>query len=510
MTAIVHSRAELENLVVTRHQNGTSIRALARELGLGRNTIRKILRNHAARRDHGHDTVADRRPQGPRASKLDPFEPAIRELLKKYPDITGQRIYEELKELGYDGGITILRQRVRRLRPTPKKTPVVRFETEPGVQGQMDWSPYTFRFQDGGKTTVQCFSYILAFSRRQYVTFTRRRDFFTLIRRHIDAFEHFGGVPRHCLYDNEKTVVLRREAGQPVFNPRFIDFITYYQCRPVACLPRRAETKGKVERPFQYIESSLLGGRTFRDLDDLCAVTRWWLANRNDTRIHRTTRRPPLELFLEQEAGALQPLPAHPYDASEVALRVCSIDGYIEFATNRYPVPYEHVGDILTVKATEDEIFIYSPEIKLIATYQRLPAGANITVDNTEIHRPKSMRYGLEPVQEQFLALCQGNRQFLQGLLSKHPKNPGFHARAILQLKERYHSDDIAKAMEHACRYHAFDHMAVERILRARFQPRTLESCRNERAAARLRQSLPPINQRSLDEYADLFRRTDR
>lgn len=503
---IIRSRAELENLVVTRHQDGASIRGLAREFGLGRNTIRKILRNHAARRDQGHDAVDDRRPRRPRASKLDPFEPAIRQLLEQDPEITGQRIYEEIKEQGYEGGITILRQRVRQLRPTPKKTPVVRFETEPGIQGQMDWSPYTIDFRNGGKTKVLCFSYILAFSRRQYITFTRRRDFFTLIRRHIDTFDHFGGVPLHCLYDNEKTVVLRREAGQPVFNPRFVDFITYYQCRPKACLPRRAQTKGKVERPFRYVETNLLNGRRFRDFDDLLAVTRWWLANRNDTRIHRTTRRPPIELFLEQEAGALQPLPAHPYDASEVVLRACTIDGYIEFATNRYPVPYEYVADILTVKATEDEIFIYSPEIRLIAQYERLPAGANITLDNAGVHRPKKMRYDLEPVREQFIALCQGSELFLQGLLTRFPKNAGFHARAILRLKERYHCDDIAKAMEHACRYAAFDHMAVERILRARFQPRTLESCRNEQAAARLRQSLPPINQRSLDEYSHLFK----
>jgi len=505
MIPIFSNRAEFENLVVSRHNNGASIRGLAREFAVSRNTIRRILRKNTEQRQSGHNAVSVNRPR--RASKLDPFEPAIKELLEKFEDITGQRIYEELQAKGYDGGITILRQRVRRLRPTPRKKPVDRFETEPGRQGQMDWSPYTIRFQESGKAKVQCFSYILAFSRRQFVDFTNRRDFYTLIRRHIDCFEYLGGVPRQCLYDNEKSVVLRWESGRPVFNPRFIDFITYYQCRPVACRPGRPQTKGKVERPFQYIETNLLGGRTFRDLDDLRAVTRWWLTNRADTHVHRTTGRMPKKLFFEQEAGALLPLPAHPYDAAEVALRVCSIDGYIQFETNRYPVPYEYVADILTLKATEEEVLIYSPDIELIAGHQRLPAGANTTADNSDIHRPRSKRYGLEPVREQFLALGRQSQEFLDGLQQKFPKQAGFHARAILRLKEQYHCDDIAKAIQHACRYAAFDHMAVERILRARFEPRTLESFRNEKAAARLRQSLPAIKQRSLDAYSQLTTR---
>jgi transposase len=502
----IRNREELEHLLVTMHGEGWSIRGMARHFSIGRNTVRRVLRKYADRREHGHDIIrAKQKKVIVRASKLDPFEDQIKALFKDFPKITGQRVFEELRNSGYTGGISILRERMRSLRPLSKKSPVVRFETEPGLQGQMDWSPYTIDFTSTGKTKVNCFSYILGFSRRQYIDFTPRRDFFSLIRRHKDAFSHYGGVPRHCLYDSEKTVVLRWEAGQPVFNPAYAAFITHYHCRPIACQRGRPQTKGKIERPFQYIEKNLLGGRKFQDLNDLKACAVWWLREKSDFHIHDTTGRPPLELFLEQEQEALQPLPHHPYDCGEVFLRVCNIEGYIEFETNRYPVPYEYVADILTMKATEHEIMIYSAELALLVRHERLVAGSVIKVDGTSIHGPLKVRYGLEPVRDQFIAIGEHSRGFLAGLKEKHPKNCGFHARYILRQKENYHCEDIDKAMAHACHYHAYDCKAVERILKAKSVHRTLEELRNKKAAAELRNALPQIQQRSLEAYSTLL-----
>ena len=430
-------------------------------------------------------------------------------MMARFPDITGQRIYEELRDAGYEGGISILRDRLRRMRPRPKREPVVRFETDPGVQGQMDWSPYTLRFTRTGRQKVQCFSYILGYSRRHYIDFTSRRDFFTLIRRHKDAFEHFGGLPRQCLYDGEKTIVLRREAGRPVMNPAFIAFITHYTCRPIICSPGRAETKGKIERPFQYVEGNLLNGRTFQDLDDLRRTARWWMQNISDLHVHDTTRRMPLERFMEDEAAALTPLPLHPYDTAEVALRVCGLDGFLEFETNRYSVPYEYVADILAMKIAETGIFIYSPELEQIAAHERLPAGAGRVIEAPEHRRSKTPRHGLEPVRDAFIALGESAADFLDGLKAKHPRNPGFHARFILQLKAKYHAGDIHRALRHALSYGAYDARAVERILRARATPRTLESIRNERAGDELKRALPDVSQRPLKEYEALFAKED-
>ena len=503
MTLYVRNREELEHLIITLRAEGWSIRSLSRRFHMGRNTLRRIWRKNASARNEGHDILAQKRRQAPRQSKLDPFLPAIKDSLEEFPDITGERLYETLKDLGYEGGISIVRARLRKLRPKPKRDPVIRFETDPGVQGQMDWSPYTIPFTRSGKAQVLCFSYVLGFSRRQYIDFTLNRKFFTLIRRHQDAFHYFGGIPKQCLYDGEKTVILRREAGRPVYNPAFIAFITHYHCRPIGV--HRPETKGKVEAPFQYVEKNLLNARKFQDLDDLMATARWWLREKSDKHPHDTTHRPPLDLFIEQERGALQPLPLHDYDSSEVALRVCSIDGFLDFETNRYSVPYEYLSDILTLKATEHELFIYSHEIELVAQHERLPYGAGKTSEKPEHRGSKKIRYGLEPVKEAFLALGEATEPFLAGLKEKYPRNCGFHARFILHLKETYHADDIHMALHHAVRYHAFDCKAIERILLAKAKPRTLESVRNEQARKDLEKTLPRIEQRPLDEYCGLF-----
>jgi transposase len=497
----IRDRKELEHTLITMHRDGWSIRELTRQFEIGRNTVRKILRGHATQRDNGRELLIKKLK---RTSKLDDFEAEIKKLLEKYPDITGLRIYEELKEAGYSGGISILRERLKILR-APRIEPVIRFETEKGRQGQMDWSPYTIPFIRIGKTQVQCFSYVLGFSRRQYIDFTMRHDFYSLIRRHADAFKYYGGVPKECLYDNEKTIVLRWECGRPVFNPAFTSFITHYNCKPIACRPARPQTKGKIEAPFNYVEKNLLGGRDFEDMEDLRATARWWLKEKSDLHIHDTTKRTPIELFMEEQR-TLQPLPLHPYDTAEVYLKVCDAEGFINLETNRYSVPSGNIADILSVKATEHEILLYNPELKLIAQHERQPAGAGRRVENPGHFKTKKVRYGLEPVREAFMELGERAADFLHGLTQRHPRNCGFHARHILRMKESYQSDDINRALEHAIRYQAFEGKAIERILRAKASPRTLESARNERARQELQKTLPKIIQRPLEEYSELLR----
>lgn len=506
---IIADAAHLRQAIITRYEEGWSIRELSRHYGVGRNRVRRMVRDIQRQRTVDAPPQPSRKTSQYRGSKLDAYMPRIRELLEKYPRITAVRMREELRTCGYAGGITIVRMLLARLRPQATRQPVIRFETDPGVQGQMDWSPYTVNFTKTGRTEVICFSYLLGFSRRQYIAFGTNRNFYTLIRRHRDAFEYFGGTPLQCLYDSEKTVVLRWEAGQPVYNPAFIDFTTHYRCKPIACQRGRPQTKGKVERPFQYIEGNLLNGRTFTDIDDLRACATWWLGEVSDLHIHDTTGKPPLDLFVNQERHALQPLPPRPYDCSEVVFRVCTADLFVEFERNLYSVPAGYIGEILAVKASDSEIRIYSPYIDLLAEHPRHPRGAGVKEESARHRQDMMLRYGLEAVREAFLRIGNTAEDFLRGVQNKHPRNAGLHARMILQLKNSYHADDINAALAHAVRYYAYDASAVERILKVRAVPRTLESHRNEKARRELQQMLPEIKQRSLSAYPTIINRED-
>jgi transposase len=240
------------NEIVSRFRAGASIRRIARDLGLARNTVSCALARVQAQWA-GADAAA---PPPMRPRSLDRYEPVIRELLGRYPELTAVRLLEGLRQRGFAGGYTVVRRRLRELRPKATPAPVIRFETSPGVQAQMDYAVHDLDFTGEGRRRVCLFSYLLGYSRRQYLRFVEAQDFATTVREHVRAFTHLGGVAATCLYDNQKVVVTGYEDDVPIYNPRFLAFATHYGYRPVACRPRRPQTKGKVERPFHYVETS--------------------------------------------------------------------------------------------------------------------------------------------------------------------------------------------------------------------------------------------------------------
>jgi transposase len=415
----------------------------------------------------------------------------IQDLLARYPKITVQRIWEELRDRGYRGGYSILCERVAQLRPRPQTPWIERFETGPGVQAQMDYAVYTLDFSQEGRRRVNLFSLILSYSRRQYLRFVESQDMQTTQRQHILAFQHLGGVPASCLYDGMKVVVSRYEDEQPIYNPRFLAFATHYGYRPVACRPRRPQTKGKVERPFQYVESSLLGGREFRSLEHLNEVTAWWLENVADVRVHGQTRRRPVDLHAE-ELPHLIPLPQRPYEVAEVVYRTVDEEGFVAYGQNRYSVPWSATrpGQLLPVKITEDTVIIYGPHLEELARHQRVAPTVTHQDRQLAAHRPpRDQQRRRELLKQRYAQLGEGAVKFLDGLL-QNQRNGWQQAEKVLALLASYRPADFQAALERAVRYGAFSLSAVQRILAVQAQPKSCLEQLAEQATEQLPDTL--------------------
>jgi transposase len=495
---------DLRNEILRRWHGRQPIRGICRDLGVSRRSVGRVIARHQQERAMGVTGLPA--PRQERGSLVGPFDAAIRDYLSRYPDISVVRLLEELQRQGYSGGYTVLREHVKRLRPHCRRAPVERFETGPGVQAQMDYGVYTLDFTQEGRRKVNLFSYVLGYSRRQYLRFVPSQDLETTLREHVRAFEHLGGVAATCLYDNMKVVVARYEDGEPIYNTRFLAFATHYGFRPVACRPRRPQTKGKVERPFLFIEKNLLSGREFRSVDHLNEVTAWWLKEVADVRMHTQTRRRPIDLHAE-ELPHLIPLPERPYEVAEVVYRTVDAEGYVSYGQNRYSVPWHYIGQVLSVRITDGEVTVYGPRLEVLARHVRFPP--------TERHRqsrqaehlpPRDVARRREVLRGRFAELGTLAVRFLEGLLSV--QRCGWdHAQKVLALLSVYRHEDLLAAMERAVRYGAFSAKSIERILAVQARPKTCWERMVEEESPHLKELLAddPTPPRPATEYQHLL-----
>jgi Mu transposase, C-terminal domain len=299
-------------------------------------------------------------------------------------------------------------------------------------------------------------------------------------------------------------VVLRWEGPQPIYNPRFLAFAAHYEFR-LEAVRGKPNAKPRVERNFWEFERSFLNGRSFRDFDDLAAQLAHWLDHTVDHR--RRHGRTPLERFA-QEREHLLPLPLHPYDTARVAYRLCSIEGFVDWAGNRYAVPYDHVTDFLPVRITQHELFVYAANLECIARHELAPRGGGHKLDPHGYH-PRPRRDGpadLDQLRFTYEQMGEGAHDFIRLVSCTPPRQWAHHARRILLLRERYDTADLDTALAHAALYGAFDVQSVERILVARCRPRTLDEYVAETTAQRLAETLGAVRTapRDLAEYDHL------
>jgi transposase len=337
------------------HGQGRSIRAIAQGLGISRNSVRKYLRA---------SEIPKPQPRPQRPSKLDAYREQVHQRLREGVD-NCVVLLRELRAQGYTGSYTILKDYVQPLRR--RRTPIatVRFETRPGEQAQVDFGLFRYRTPEGKLRSVWAFVLVLSWSRAVYVEFIGRANLATFLRCHLNAFERLGGIPQQCLYDNTKLVVLGREAGEPLWTPRFLDFARRLGFRPALCHPYRPQTKGRVESGVKYLRGNFWPTERFTDDADLNRHAQAWCEGVAQARIHGTTRARPADLLL-QERLHLQPLAAWerlaPFLREE---RQVGRDGYVSWEGAWYGVPWQWAGQRVEVQADATVVALWMGEQRL-------------------------------------------------------------------------------------------------------------------------------------------------
>ena len=339
---------------------GVAVRAIAKRLHMARKTVRKILGRHRA----------PPKPAGdPRGSILDPYEPAIRAVLDDTPEMLAPAVLERLRPLGYTGGVTILRDRLRRLRPRGQRAAFLTLDFAPGEAMQVDWADFGFALP-GVPRRVSAFVAVLCYSRRLYIEFTLSQSMGTFLRCMERCLRFNTGTALVDIFDNMKTVVLSHTQTATVFNPKFLEYARARGFAVRACNVRKANEKGRVERPIGFVRQRFWPGRRVRDLLDLNTQAARWRDDFANGRVHEITGKVPELVFEHEEKQRLKPIPSTPFDTDDVEGMGVTKMFRVPFDRNRYSVPWRLASQQVIVRADDDFVSIFL-ETKQIAQHRR-------------------------------------------------------------------------------------------------------------------------------------------
>jgi transposase len=350
-------------------EQGVPKSRIAQHLGVSRQTVY----NHLCREGPFP------KPPCPRTSRLDAFKEYVRARLEQF-DLPATVLLAELKQKGYRGGLTILREFVRPLKDAFTRRVTERFETLPGHQAQIDWGECGHIRVGDQVCKLYVFVMVLGYSRMMYARFTTCVKLPVLLGCLKDAFRVLG-IPRQVLVDNMKQAVEQHDVitGVVRFNRTFLDFAEHFGFLPVACPPYWPRVKGKVERGVGFVKESFLEGRCFVDLDDLNRQLSFWLDSTANVRTHGTTQERPIDRFA-RELPHLRPFAAIPaLDVRPTEFRVAPPDSHISFEGVRYSVDPRAVGHTVIIRPDGDNVgdtFCVYWGDTLVAKHQKQPRGS--------------------------------------------------------------------------------------------------------------------------------------
>jgi transposase len=444
----------IKNLKKRNSKLGT--RQIAGLLGISRNTVKKALKKNET---PGYKRQKEINP------KMLPFKEYIFErlILKK---LNGSCVLDEIISKGYTGSKSSFYRYIANLKAPEVKT-FQPYETQPGEQAQYDWSEYTVKIAEQ-LTKVYVFSCILGFSRYRVYQASLSQTQGSVFEALENSLISFGGVTERIQTDNAKCFIINASKNNLQWNPRYLAFCGHYGFEPSRSLPAHPWSKGKVEKPFDYLEEHFIKAKEFSSFDDFLNKLKIFNDEVNN-RIHTTTKQTPLSLF-EKEKQSLTALPEGRYVDIKEQVRKVTADCLVSFSGSRYSVPHQFALREVWLKVSKGYLLeIYSSQNILIAQHKLslIKGKSVINLEHYKNHRTEKGSWNR--LCEMFLISFPEQNWFLDKLKTQKRINPAYHLTQILELTKFYFKDDCIKAYDEAKRYNIYTHIFIKGYLENNF-----------------------------------------
>lgn len=459
------------------YRNGMSIKAISRQMNMSKNTVKKLVKS---KEEPKYVRVVN-------TTKIDEYRHQIKKwYLEPEFNFIGTRIFRELKILGYTGSIGPVYRYLIFLKDERHKAhsnATVRIETPPGDQAQFDWAEYKI-IVDNQIMKVYCFSMILSSSRQKDVMFSLTVDGDAIYEAIQDLFAGFGGVTQELIIDNPKALVIENQQGSPPkYNIDALRMATHLGTELNACNPYRAKTKGKIEKPFQYIEEQFIKGNSFTSMNDLNTKGKAFIKEWCKV-MHTTTRRIPEEAFREEKKCLLQ-LPAKHFVRVQPEPRKVSLDSLISVKGNKYSVPVAYVEKMVKFRIVYGYILlVYDKKDNLIAQHD-ISMGKN-EVTRSDLHYEDIMQAvpkSIPEVRRIFVKTFERGAEYLEK--SSHMvEQSSYHAKQILKLQELYTVPILNRIIGYCIDNNTYTIDGVKEVLKNKSLEILLESMGSEISAA--------------------------
>lgn len=455
------------------YNKGVAIKQIARELGMSKNTVKSLIKKEEEPK-YSRET---------RPSKIDDFKDDIRKwYLEKEYLFNGTRIYNELSKLGYKGTINPIYRYLSSLddeRILISKRASQRFETPPGDQAQFDWGEYEVTIA-GKKTKIYCFTMILSYSRKKAAICSLSVNAAAIYEAIQDLFIELGGVTKELLIDNPKALVISHKKDEEViFNDNALKLVTYLKTELNACLPLRPRTKGKIEKPNQYIEEQFIKGSSFNSMEELNFDIKHFMRNWNK-KVHGTTRRVPDDMFQEEKSSLINLREKLVMDL-DLEVRTVSTDSFVMINTNKYSVPVKYVDRKVKVRIVYGyKVEIFDLDSVLIKSYPLLDGKYHKHEDPTDYEAIASkVPRSIPEIRRIFEGTFKHGSEFY-ALASKFTRQANFHAREFLKLKDLYSVEDLDIILQHCVENNIFKIETMKSVIKEKYLELIIERDKTE------------------------------